>query len=88
MPSWPAHQAFQGCTASRQHHQGLHFGGQSQVKDHTVSMADNDRFLDTLEAYFGQTDQDKQPDIRAELSYQVTVDAALCGVHPSPWHNP
>eukprot|EP01138_Halocafeteria_seosinensis_P007687 gb/GECG01007855.1/.p1 GENE.gb/GECG01007855.1/~~gb/GECG01007855.1/.p1 ORF type:complete len:318 (+),score=36.97 gb/GECG01007855.1/:1-954(+) len=51
--------------------QGLHEYGVLIVKDPRVSSQDNDRFLDTLERYFSQPDDQKQKDVHPEYHYQV-----------------
>jgi len=49
----------------------LHQYGLLVVKDPRASEADNDAFLDMLEAYFAQPEEAKMADVRAELYYQV-----------------
>lgn len=41
------------------------------VRDPRVSYDDNSRFLDMMEAYFGQTHEAKLTDVRASLCYQA-----------------
>ena len=49
----------------------LHRFGLLIVRDPRASEADNDGFLDMLEAYFAQPDAAKLADVRKELFYQV-----------------
>jgi len=51
----------------------LHQYGFLIVKDPRVTMSHNDTFIDTLENYYGQSDDKKAPDIRKELHYQVGI---------------
>ena len=58
-----------------------------QVKVPGVTEAENDRFLDTMEAYFSRPDDLKMRDARPEFSYQVgatpsRVEAPRCLVDP------
>jgi hypothetical protein len=41
------------------------------VRDPRVSYADNSRFLDMMERYFGQTHDEKMRDCRPEIAYQA-----------------
>lgn len=50
---------------------GLHKYGLLIVKDPRASEADNDTFLDMLEAYFEQPDEEVAKDVRREFHYQV-----------------
>jgi isopenicillin N synthase-like dioxygenase len=49
----------------------LHQYGILCIKDPRVTAEDNDNFLDMLESYFEQPEEDKVKDVRKELSYQV-----------------
>ncbi len=51
--------------------EGLHKYGVLVVRDPRANEADNDAFLDMLEAYFGQPEPQKLQDVRKELHYQV-----------------
>lgn len=50
---------------------GLYRYGLLIVKDPRASAADNDRFLDMIENYFEQSDEEKAKDVRKEYYYQV-----------------
>jgi isopenicillin N synthase-like dioxygenase len=51
----------------------LHQYGFLIVQDPRVTMEHNDTFIDTLEKYYGQSDEKKAADIRKELHYQVGI---------------
>jgi isopenicillin N synthase-like dioxygenase len=56
--------------------QALHAYGVLLLRDSRVTEADNDAFLDLLERYMGQPEEDKVPDIRREFHYQVGLTPA------------
>jgi len=56
--------------------QFLHQYGILIVRDPRVHQRDNDIFLDVMEKYYGRSDEEKVPDVRKELSYQVGLTPA------------
>ncbi|RKP27938.1 hypothetical protein SYNPS1DRAFT_32319 [Syncephalis pseudoplumigaleata] len=57
------------------------------VRDPRVTQQDNEHFLDMVEDYFAQPDEQKAKDIRKELSYQIGATPSLqevpkCGKDP------
>ena len=56
---------------------GLHEFGLLLVRDPRASEAENDAFLDMLEAYFEQPEETKMLDVRADVFYQVRRAAAV-----------
>lgn len=51
----------------------LHVSSALVVRDPRCTSNDNANFLDLMEKYFEQPDEDKKPDERAEMHYQVGV---------------
>lgn len=55
------------------------------VRDPRVGSAQSDTFLDMMERYFSQPDEDKMADVHPELHYQV--QQCFCETHRLPWLN-
>lgn len=53
--------------------QQLHKTGCLVVKDDDISLEANERFLDMMEVYFGQSTEEKMRDMRPDSHYQVGV---------------
>eukprot|EP00456_Euglypha_rotunda_P094047 TRINITY_DN9956_c0_g1_i9.p1 TRINITY_DN9956_c0_g1~~TRINITY_DN9956_c0_g1_i9.p1 ORF type:complete len:151 (+),score=26.12 TRINITY_DN9956_c0_g1_i9:23-475(+) len=54
----------------------LHKYGILIIRDPRVHQRDNDIFLDTMEKYYERSDEDKAPDVRKELFYQIGLTPA------------
>ena len=61
-------QAKQECKKAAE---ALHFYSALAIKDGRVSFEHNNKFLNTMEDYFAQSEQDKFQDVKPELSFQV-----------------